>query len=61
MGLGVYDVKSLILVDSLFLLDGGRRREGKNKEKKKKKNYLGRGGFPWVWSYLTSFAAVRCN
>jgi hypothetical protein len=32
-GLGVQEVESLILVDALFLLDGGRRREG-NKEKK---------------------------
>jgi hypothetical protein len=30
-GLGVHDVKSLILVAALFLLDGGRRREGKKK------------------------------
>jgi hypothetical protein len=27
-------VESLILVDALFPLDGGRRREGKKKEKK---------------------------
>jgi hypothetical protein len=27
--LGVQDAESLILVDVLFLLDGGRRREGK--------------------------------
>jgi hypothetical protein len=26
---GVHDVECLILVDVLFLLDGGRRREGK--------------------------------
>jgi hypothetical protein len=34
--LGVWDVEGLILVDALFLLDGGRRREGKRKEKEKK-------------------------
>jgi hypothetical protein len=28
-GVEVQNVKSLILVDALFLLDGGRRREGK--------------------------------
>jgi hypothetical protein len=28
-GLGVQDVESLILIDALFPLDGGRRREGK--------------------------------
>jgi hypothetical protein len=35
-GLGVQDVKSLILISALFPLDGGRRREGKKKEKKNK-------------------------
>jgi hypothetical protein len=39
--LGVQDVKSLILVGALFLLDGGIRREGKKKEKKKT-NCMGR-------------------
>jgi hypothetical protein len=34
-GLRVQDVKSLILIDALFLLDQGRRREGKKKEKEK--------------------------
>jgi hypothetical protein len=34
-GLGIQDVKSLILVGGLFPLDAGRRREGKKKEKKK--------------------------
>jgi hypothetical protein len=34
--LWVRDVESLILVDDLFPLDGGRRRERKKKEKKKK-------------------------
>jgi hypothetical protein len=33
-GLRVQDIESLILVDALFLLDQGRRREGKKKEKK---------------------------
>jgi hypothetical protein len=40
--LGAHDVKSSILVGSLFLLDG-RRREGKKKEKK---ITLGEEGFP---------------
>jgi hypothetical protein len=34
-GLGVQGVEGLILVGALFLLDGGRRREGKKKEKRK--------------------------
>jgi hypothetical protein len=29
---------SLILVDALFLLDGGRRREGKEKKKRREKS-----------------------
>jgi hypothetical protein len=37
-GLGFQDVRSLILVDALFLLDGGRRM----KERKKKKSPWGR-------------------
>jgi hypothetical protein len=36
----------LILVDTLFQLDGGRRREGKKEVRKKKKNYCGEEGFP---------------
>jgi hypothetical protein len=36
-GLGVHDVKSLILVDALFLLGGRKRREGKKKRKEKEK------------------------
>jgi hypothetical protein len=32
--LGVQDVESLILVDALFLLDGGRRREEKKETKR---------------------------
>jgi hypothetical protein len=35
-GLGVHYVKSFILVDALFLLDGGKRRERKKERKKKK-------------------------
>jgi hypothetical protein len=57
-GLGVQDVKSLILVDSLFPLDGGRRKEG-NKEKK-----LWGGGFPWGIPALLAISWVtadRCN
>jgi hypothetical protein len=34
-GLEVQDVESLILVGALFLLDRGKRREGKKKEEKK--------------------------
>jgi hypothetical protein len=43
--LGVHDVKSLILVGALFLLDGGKRREGKKKEIKEKIT-MGEEGFP---------------
>jgi hypothetical protein len=39
--LGVQDVESLILIDALFPLDGGRRREGKEKN-----NHHRGGGFP---------------
>jgi hypothetical protein len=45
-GLGVQDVESLILIDALFLLDGGRRRKRKNE----KKNGLGVGWFSWGWT-----------
>jgi hypothetical protein len=56
-GLGVQDVKSLILVGALFPFDGGRR-EGKKKEKKKKKKsspwgrrvYLGLDPPCWLFS-----------
>jgi hypothetical protein len=41
-GLGVQDVKSLIMVDALFPLYGGSRREGKRKEKENKKSAWGR-------------------
>jgi hypothetical protein len=34
-GLGFRMSQSLILVDALFLLDGGRRREGKKKRREK--------------------------
>jgi hypothetical protein len=62
-GLGVQDVKSLILVDTLFTFDGGRRREGKKKKKKKslwgrEEGFLGSGiallSVQWV-------TAVKCN
>jgi hypothetical protein len=62
-GLGVQDVKSLILVDALFPLDGGRRREGKKKEKEKKDHHRG-GEFPQGLTLLAGcavVAAVRCN
>jgi hypothetical protein len=56
--LGIQDVESLTLVDALFLLDGGRRREGK------KKNCHGGGRFPGTGPILLAVlqvAAVRCN
>jgi hypothetical protein len=43
--LWVQDVKSFILVGALFLLDGGRNREGKNIERRKK-NQHGKEGSP---------------
>jgi hypothetical protein len=36
-GLRIQDVKSLILFDALFLLDGRKRREGKKEKKRGKK------------------------
>jgi hypothetical protein len=39
-------VESLILVDALFPLDGGRRREGKKRTEKKKKITMVKEGFP---------------
>jgi hypothetical protein len=63
-GLVVQDVKSLILVDALFLLDEGRRREGKKKKKKRKKITMGEEGFPRAGPTLLAMqwvAAVRCN
>jgi hypothetical protein len=57
--LGVHDVESLILVDALFPLDGGRKREGKKKEIKN--THHGGGGFHRGWTCLASCAAVfRC-
>jgi hypothetical protein len=53
----------LILVDALFPLDGGRRREGKKKEKEKKDHHRG-GEFPQGLTLLAGcavVAAVRCN
>jgi hypothetical protein len=58
--LGVQDVESLILVGSLFPLDGGRRREGKKKEKKKEKNHHGDGRFPWSWTCLAGCTSGHC-
>jgi hypothetical protein len=51
----------LILLGTLFLLDGGRRREGKKKEKK---IAVGEEGFPRAGPALLAVqwvAAVRCN
>jgi hypothetical protein len=39
----VQDVESLILVDALLPLDGGRRRERKKKEKRKRRKKLSWG------------------
>jgi hypothetical protein len=50
----VQDVESVILVDALFLLDGGRE----VKERKKKKNS------PWGWTHLAGCVeghSVRYN
>jgi hypothetical protein len=44
-GIGVQDVESLIVVNALFPLDRGRRREGKKKEKENKIT-MGKEGFP---------------
>jgi hypothetical protein len=55
--LGVQDVVSLILVDALFPLGGGRRREGKKKEKEKENHHWG-GEFPWGWIHLVDCAVV---
>jgi hypothetical protein len=46
--LGVQGIESLILFDALFLLEGGRRREGKKKEKKVEKLPWGRRVSPGV-------------
>jgi hypothetical protein len=47
--LGVQDTESLILVDALFLLDGGKRSEGK------KKTCHGCVGFPWSWTPIAGY------
>jgi hypothetical protein len=63
-GLGVQDVESLILVDSLFLLDGGRRRGRKKKEKEEKKITMWKEGSPGAGPTLLAVqrvTAVRCN
>jgi hypothetical protein len=49
--LGIQDVESLTLVDALFLLDGGRRREGK------KKNCHGGRKVSWDWTHLAGCVA----
>jgi hypothetical protein len=57
--LGVHYVESLILVDALFPLDGGRRRE-----EKKKKSPWREEGFPWAGPTLlgmSQVAAIRSN
>jgi hypothetical protein len=55
-GLGIQDIESLILVVALFLLEGGRRTEGK----KEKKSQL-RRGFPQGWTRLAvSVAGCSC-
>jgi hypothetical protein len=47
----------LILVGVLFLLDGGRRREGKLKRKEERKKIChGEGGFPLGWICLAGRA-----
>jgi hypothetical protein len=46
-GLGVQDVKTLILVDALFPLSGERKR-GRKKKGKEKKLLLRKGVFPWL-------------
>jgi hypothetical protein len=59
--LGVQDVESLILVDALFPLDGGRRKE---RRKKEKKIAVGEEGFPRAGPALLAVSwvtAVRCN
>jgi hypothetical protein len=62
--------RSLILVDALFPLDGGRRREGKKSRKiKGERNCCGRnccrgGGFPRAGPTLLAVlcvTGVRCN
>jgi hypothetical protein len=55
---GVQDVKNLILVDALFLLDQGRRREGKKKEKEKKSPW--RRKISWGWIHLSG-CGVGCS
>jgi hypothetical protein len=58
-GVGVQDVESLILVGALFLLDGGMRKE--EKERKQKRNCHGGGGFPWGWTCLVGNHQLLCS
>jgi hypothetical protein len=61
--IGVLDFESLSLAGALFLLDGGRKREGKKKEKKKK-NHCGEEHFPGAGPTLLPvqwITAIRCN
>jgi hypothetical protein len=60
--LGVHDVKSLILVDALFPLDRGKRREGKIKEKKSPRGSrvsLGLNLLCWLCSGLQPLGAIK--
>jgi hypothetical protein len=63
--LGIQDVKSLILVGALFLLDGGRRRGGIIKNKKEEEKIsVGKEGFPSTRPTLLAVqqvTAVRSN
>jgi hypothetical protein len=54
----------LILVNALYLHDGGRRREGKRKKKKEREVAMGEEGFLGAGLSLLAvlwFTAVRCN
>jgi hypothetical protein len=49
-------LQSLLLVDALLPLDGGRRREGENKGER---NLIGEGGFPSIRLVLLAMPGVR--
>jgi hypothetical protein len=53
--LAVQDVEGLIIVGALFLLDGGRRKEGNKKEKRKEKNHHGEGVMQILNAVLRQF------